>query len=159
MNGLISPSGLFSPSDLISLDKEFMISPFSGFGWRWKSRGEEQFRVLTIEGNCDSIEGESESNGKNGFIYPIQLYSTVSDFANGITNTHFNWRYMKVNNGNTYPVITIEDIQQQNTNLTYQVQPSQIKWWKGETEPFNFKTFNWRFIKRDGTNFRVVTLE
>ena len=44
-------------------------------------------------------------------------------------------------------------------DFTFQVKPSNIKWWIGETERRDFDTFNWRFFTRDNAKFRLVTLE
>ena len=61
------------------------------------------YRILTIEG-----AGKSSPEYKK-VVAPLNFKSKDPNFASGLGNVHFNWRWMTTNNGDKFRAVTIED--------------------------------------------------
>lgn len=151
------------PLNLVNFDGGFLLDEVlnARFNWRWKTRGQgEKFRVLTIEGNFDN---SYFSNKQITLLYPMDLSSKDKDFYNELRNTQFNWRRFKMDNGNEFNAVTIENLYcfegERLSFLFGAYQTYRMVW----AEPLDGSyTFNWRWfdrVERNDGKYRLVTLE
>lgn len=73
--------------------------------------------------------------------------------------THFNWRWILMDNGNKFRAVTIEDtLNKIEYTTTFEAKVDKFVWHNEAKNDHNY-TFNWRWIERDSEVYRVVTLE
>ena len=133
----------------------------SCFCWRWFKRGDSKFRVVTIE---DTNYGGFKDKSIKNIYNPLNLIG-INGYRDDLKNkTLFCWRWYKRDN-NSFRVVTLEDVNVsidfKETKYKYNevLLPGHLRPVNGyEAEAKQFK-FCWRWFKRDGTDFRVLTLE
>lgn len=131
------------------------LSARSRFCWRYFDRDGESYRVLTIEDEPSSFNGEDKGFG---CVRPRDFNACLG-YRDSISSTCFNWRWYE-RDGVRYRVLTIEDGGEEHTGVSsVSVRDLAVKQNCGFYDGLGGLDFNWRWLKRDGESFRVVTIE
>jgi len=83
----------------------------------------------------------------------------VNDFEEGLDGTAFCWRWFTLPDGNKSRVVTIEGSGHEFARNEDLLRPEYLAGTNGYSDHASEYNFCWRWFDRDGTKFRVVTLE
>ena len=152
------------PISLHSLDSGFAteIENFA-FCWRWFTRAEgESYRVLTIEKQRKD-QDRSHIVAKNSVI-PANFKTEHADFHTSLGDTHshyFNWRWVLADNNGLYRMVTLENTQAHEGVFEHHkgtIDLSHLVWDESAASDHSYEV-QWRWIKRDEEDIKVLTLE